>query len=43
MAREYQKDIIVVETAYNWQRETTLVNPRPFPSRAKASVTFWTN
>ena len=31
MAREYQKDVIVVETAYNWQPGNYVNKPAPFP------------
>ena len=31
MAREYQKDVIVVETAYNWQPGNYVSKPAPFP------------
>jgi arabinogalactan endo-1,4-beta-galactosidase len=31
MAREYQKDIIVVEAAYNWQPGNYVNKPAPFP------------
>ena len=40
MAREYQKDIIVVETAYNWQPGNYLTKPAPFPESAEGQQEF---
>jgi arabinogalactan endo-1,4-beta-galactosidase len=40
MAREYQKDIIVVETAYNWQPGNYIGKPAPFPESAEGQRAF---
>ncbi len=40
MAREYHKDIIVVETAYNWQPGNYLGKPAPFPESAEGQRAF---
>ena len=42
MARTYQKDIIVVETAYCWKPTEYWNKPGPFPKHRKASAIFWT-
>lgn len=40
MAREYQKDIIVVETAYNWKPGNYLNRPAPFPETPEGQHEF---
>jgi arabinogalactan endo-1,4-beta-galactosidase len=40
MAAEYQKDIIVVETAYNWQPENYVNKPAPFPESPEGQRAF---
>jgi arabinogalactan endo-1,4-beta-galactosidase len=40
MANEYHKDIIVVETAYNWQPGNYLDKPAPFPESAEGQRAF---
>jgi arabinogalactan endo-1,4-beta-galactosidase len=40
MAREYQKDIIVVETAYNWQPGNYVNKPAPFPESPEGQRAF---
>ena len=40
MAKEYHKDIIVVETAYNWQPGNYLGKPAPFPESAEGQRAF---
>jgi arabinogalactan endo-1,4-beta-galactosidase len=40
MAREYQKDIIVVETAYNWQPGNYIGKPAPFPESPEGQRAF---
>jgi len=40
MARRYQKDIIVVEAAYNWQPGNYLDKPAPFPESPEGQRAF---
>jgi arabinogalactan endo-1,4-beta-galactosidase len=40
MASEYQKDIIVVEAAYNWQPGNYVNNPAPFPESPEGQRAF---
>src|SRR5258708_13450318 len=40
MAREYQKDIIVVETAYNWQPGNYIGKPAPFAESPECQRPF---
>jgi arabinogalactan endo-1,4-beta-galactosidase len=40
MAREYQKDIIVVEAAYNWQPGNYVGMPAPFPESPEGQREF---
>jgi len=40
MAHEYHKDIIVVETAYNWQPGNYLDKPAPFPESPAGQRAF---
>jgi arabinogalactan endo-1,4-beta-galactosidase len=40
MAREYQKDIIVVEAAYNWQPGNYVNKPAPFPETPEGQRAF---
>lgn len=40
MAREYQKDIIVVEAAYNWQPGNYIDKPAPFPESPEGQRAF---
>ncbi len=40
MARAYQKDIIVVETAYNWKPGNYLGKPAPFPESPEGQRAF---
>lgn len=40
MAREYHKDIIVVETAYNWQPGNYVGKPAPFPESPEGQRAF---
>ncbi len=40
MAKEYQKDIIVVETAYNWQPGNYVNKPAPFPESPEGQREF---
>jgi arabinogalactan endo-1,4-beta-galactosidase len=40
MAEEYQKDIIVVETAYNWQPGNYVNKPAPFPESPEGQRAF---
>jgi len=40
MAREYQKDVIVVETAYNWQPGNYVNKPAPFPETPEGQREF---
>ncbi|HEV2392260.1 MAG TPA: glycosyl hydrolase 53 family protein [Verrucomicrobiae bacterium] len=40
MARKYQKDIIVVETAYNWRPAEYMGKPAPFPETAEGQKAF---
>jgi arabinogalactan endo-1,4-beta-galactosidase len=40
MAREYQKDIIVVEAAYNWRPAEYVGKPAPFPETAEGQRQF---
>ncbi len=40
MAREYQKDIIVVETAYNWQPGNYIGKPAPFAESPEGQRAF---
>jgi arabinogalactan endo-1,4-beta-galactosidase len=40
MAREYQKDIIVVEAAYNWRPSEYVGKPAPFPETAEGQRQF---
>jgi arabinogalactan endo-1,4-beta-galactosidase len=40
MARKYHKDIIVVETAYNWQPGNYLGKPAPFPESPEGQRAF---
>jgi arabinogalactan endo-1,4-beta-galactosidase len=40
MAREYQKDIVVVETAYNWKPGNYLNKPAPFPESPEGQREF---
>jgi len=40
MAREYQKDIIVVEAAYNWQPGNYVGKPAPFPESPEGQREF---
>jgi arabinogalactan endo-1,4-beta-galactosidase len=40
MAREYQKDVIVVETAYNWQPGNYVSKPAPFPESPEGQRQF---
>jgi len=40
MAREYQKDIVVVETAYNWKPGNYLNRPAPFPESPEGQREF---
>jgi arabinogalactan endo-1,4-beta-galactosidase len=40
MAVEYQKDIIVVEAAYNWQPGNYVNKPAPFPESAEGQRAF---
>lgn len=40
MAREYQKDIIVVETAYNWKAGNYVNKPGPFPETPEGQREF---
>ncbi len=40
MAREYQKDIIVVEAAYNWKPGNYLSRPAPFPESPEGQHEF---
>lgn len=40
MAREYHKDIIVVETAYNWQPGNYVEKPAPFPESPEGQRAF---
>jgi arabinogalactan endo-1,4-beta-galactosidase len=40
MAAEYQKDIIVVETAYNWKPGNYVDKPAPFPESAEGQRDF---
>jgi arabinogalactan endo-1,4-beta-galactosidase len=40
MAREYQKDIIVVEAAYNWQPGNYVGKPTPFPESPEGQREF---
>jgi len=41
MAREYAKDIIVVEAAYNWQPGNYRNKPAPFPETPEGQKQFW--
>jgi len=40
MAREYQRDIIVVETAYNWRPGNYVGKPAPFPESPEGQRAF---
>lgn len=40
MAREYRKDIIVVEAAYNWQPGNYIGKPAPFPESPEGQREF---
>ena len=40
MAREYKKDIIVVETAYNWKPAEYTKKPGPFPETPEGQAQF---
>ena len=40
MAREYSKDIIVVETAYNWRPGNYINKPAPFPESPQGQRDF---
>jgi arabinogalactan endo-1,4-beta-galactosidase len=40
MAKEYKKDIIVVETAYNWKPGNYIGKPAPFPESAEGQREF---
>ena len=40
-AREYRKDIIVVEAAYNWTPGNYRTNPAPFPESPEGQKQFW--
>ena len=40
MANEYQKDIIVVETAYNWKSAEYKDKPAPFPETSEGQQAF---
>jgi arabinogalactan endo-1,4-beta-galactosidase len=40
MANEYQKDIIVVETAYNWRPSEYVGKPAPFPESPEGQRQF---
>jgi arabinogalactan endo-1,4-beta-galactosidase len=40
MAREYQKDVIVVEAAYNWQPGNYVNKPAPFPESPEGQREF---
>lgn len=40
MAREYQKDIIVVEAAYNWMPAEYIKRPGPFPETPEGQKQF---
>lgn len=40
MATEYEKDVIVVETAYNWKPGNYLNRPAPFPESAEGQREF---
>jgi arabinogalactan endo-1,4-beta-galactosidase len=42
MAREYHKDIIVVETAYDWKPGNYLTRPAPFPESPEGQREFLT-
>jgi arabinogalactan endo-1,4-beta-galactosidase len=40
-AREYHKDIIVVEAAYNWTAGNYRTKPAPFPETPEGQKQFW--
>jgi len=40
MAREYKKDIIVVEAAYNWKPAEYIKRPGPFPETPEGQKQF---
>jgi arabinogalactan endo-1,4-beta-galactosidase len=40
-AREYRKDIIVVEAAYNWTPGNYRTRPAPFPESPEGQKQFW--
>jgi arabinogalactan endo-1,4-beta-galactosidase len=40
-AREYDKDIVVVEAAYNWTPGNYRTRPGPFPETPKGQKEFW--